>query len=160
MRKIIPLILFSILLLAACSSIDCPLNNTVYTKYKLAGNVTTLKDTLTISTNIAEGSDSVLINKDVSVDSFSLPISYERAEDVFYFEIKDTNRVTTIDTITVAKENKPHFESIDCNPSIFHTITGVKYTHNRIDSIAINNKNVTYDASRAHFHIYFKSHSK
>jgi PBP1b-binding outer membrane lipoprotein LpoB len=157
MRKIIPLILFFILLLAACSSIDCPLNNSVYTRYKLAGDVTTLKDTLTISTNISQGSDSVLINKDVSVDSFSLPVSYERAEDTFFFEIKDTNSVTTLDTVTVAKENKPHFESIDCNPSIFHTITSIKYTHNRIDSIAIINKNVTYDASQAHFHIYFKS---
>ena len=52
-------------LMAACSTLDCPLNNTVYTKYRLAGNITTLTDTLTISTNRIEGTDSVLINKDV-----------------------------------------------------------------------------------------------
>jgi len=156
MRKIIPLLL-TILLLAACSSIDCPLNTSVSTRYKLAGNVKSLADTLTISTDISDGNDSVIINKDVKTDSFNLPISYQRAEDTFFFEIKGTSGATTIDTLSVAKENKPHFESIDCNPSIFHTITGVKYTHNRIDSIVINNKNVTYDASTAHFLIYFKS---
>ena len=47
--------------MAACSTLDCPLNNTVYTKYRLAGNITTLTDTLTISTNRIEGTDSVLI---------------------------------------------------------------------------------------------------
>ena len=29
-------------LMAACSTLDCPLNNTVYTKYKLDGTVTEL----------------------------------------------------------------------------------------------------------------------
>ena len=95
-------------LMAACSTLDCPLNNTVYTKYRLAGNITTLTDTLTISTNRIEGTDSVLINKDVNVDSFILPMS-----------------------------------------------TGVKTTHNSIDSIVINCKEVTYDETKPHFYIYF-----
>ena len=37
------------LLAGGCSSIECPLNNTVYTKYKLAGDVTTLTGTLTVA---------------------------------------------------------------------------------------------------------------
>ena len=59
------------------------------------------------------------------------------------------------DTVTVKKENYSHFESVDCGPSFFHTITDVKTTHNYIDSIVINNKEVNYDASKAHFYIYF-----
>ena len=42
MRKIIPIILFAIATMVSCSTLDCPLNNTVYTKYKLDGNVTQL----------------------------------------------------------------------------------------------------------------------
>ena len=74
MRKLIVFIA-SALLLAACSSIDCPLNSRVFTKYKLAGNVKTLADTLTIYTTTALGKDSILINKDVKKDSFLLPMS-------------------------------------------------------------------------------------
>jgi hypothetical protein len=158
MRKIIPLIIVCICLLAACSTIDCPLNNAVFTAYKLTGTVTSLADTLTISTDITDGNDTVLINRDVNVDSFLLPLSYQRNEDTYFFKIYNKTSSTT-DTVRVEKDNKPHFESIDCNPSIFHTILGVKYTHNRIDSIVINNANVNYDATKAHFHIYFKSAS-
>ena len=80
MRKLILLIVL-ILLLVACSSIDCPLNSRVFTKYKLAGNVSTLIDTLTIYTETAANKDSVLINKDVKKDSFLLPMRYHREQD-------------------------------------------------------------------------------
>lgn len=53
------------------------------------------------------------------------------------------------------KGNYPHFESVDCGAAYFHKITEVKTTHNYIDSIVINNKEVNYDASKAHFYIYF-----
>lgn len=156
MRKITPLaILVMMLTIIGCTSLDCPLNNTTYTKYKLMGNVTTLNDTMTISTTKQEGIDSVLINKDVKVDSFILPMSYHQAEDVFYFEFKNKYKQTWKDTVIVKKENFSHFESVDCAPSFFHTITGIQTTHNYIDSIVINNKEVNYDASKAHFYIYF-----
>ncbi len=127
----------------------------IYTKYKLMGNIKTLQDTMTISTIKTEGTDSVLINKDVKVDSFILPMSYHQPEDVFYFEIRNRDHQVWKDTVTVKKENYSHFESVDCGPSFFHTITEVKTTHNYIDSIVINNKEVNYDASKAHFYIYF-----
>lgn len=154
-KRLLPLSLFIFLLLTtACNSLNCPLNNRVYTTYSLAGD--TLIDTLTISTPIPNGNDSVLINRNVNTTSFSLPISYQGPEDVFYLEIKDTLNVTTLDVITVKKEDTPHFEAVDCNPSFFHTITDVTYTTNGIDSIVINNPNVTYDQTKEHFHIYFK----
>ncbi len=155
MRKIIPCLVFMVLAMVGCTSLDCPLNNTTYTKYRLMGNITTLNDTMTISTTKTEGTDSVLINKDVKVDSFILPMSYHQPEDVFYFEIKNQENQVFKDTVTVKKEDFSHFESVDCNPAFFHTITEVKTTHNLIDSIVINNKDVNYDASKAHFYIYF-----
>ena len=158
MRKIIPIILFAILTMVGCSTLDCPLNNTVYTKYKLAGNITKLTGSyLTISTTKKDGEDSILINKDENVDSFLLPVSYTGTEDILYFEVQDAEQRSYKDTVTVSKDNQPHFESIDCSPSYFHTLMGVKTTHNLIDSIVINHKDVNFDATKAHFLIYFGS---
>ncbi len=36
-------ILMMVLTMVGCSTLDCPLNNTTYTKYKLMGNVKTLQ---------------------------------------------------------------------------------------------------------------------
>ncbi len=160
MRKIIPFLFVLTVLIAACSSIDCPLNNKVQTKYMLKGKVTTLKDTLTISTaRPAVGSDSVLLNRYINKDSFMLPVSYQAPEDVFYFQLTDLNGNTTLDTVRVKKNDMPHFESVDCNPSFFHTLTGVQTTHHAIDSIVIQNSYVTYDSTKANFYIYFKDTS-
>ena len=58
--SLLPAVIVVIMLtgLAACSSIDCPLNSLVYTQYQLmnaAGRVDTLADTLTISTKRTDG---------------------------------------------------------------------------------------------------------
>lgn len=80
----------AVLGLSACSSIDCPLNNRVYASFRLAGDVSTLTDTLTVSTprtidNAEE--DTVLINRLTQTDSLSLPMSYQRTEDIYYFTL-------------------------------------------------------------------------
>ena len=145
--RALPLCFIAMLLLAAsCSSIDCPLNSLVYTQYQLMtpeGRVDTLADTLTIYTKrVTDGSDSVLINRNVRTTEFSLPISYSQAQDVFYFETIDTvTKVTTTDVVTITKEDHPHFESVDCAP---------------LYSIVIINPDVSYDTSKKHLYIYFK----
>ena len=156
MRKIIPFILLAIMAMMGCTTLDCPLNNTVYTKYKLDGDIKQLTgDTMFVSTKKANGEDSLLINRDEDPDSFLLPMSYSNAEDILYFEIRDEQKRVFKDTITISKENHVHFESVDCGPSYFHTITGVKTTTHLIDSVVINHKDVNYDATKAHFLIYF-----
>ena len=150
MRRLLYL-LIGVATLEACSTIDCPLNNTVYAKYVLRGPVTTLPDMLTISTMISDDSDSVLINQQENTDSFSLPMSYNRPEDVL---VMQTNNL--FDTIKVEKTNTPHFESVDCGVNYFHTITNVTYTRHAIDSVVIHHNFVNYDASQQHFYIYFK----
>ena len=170
-----------LLLFLSCSSIDCPMNTTVSTKYglyKSDGTADTLKDTLTVITlqRIA-GQDPVLLNRSVNTTTMDIPISYQSDEDVLYFvrsfpylyETTVINEegieVDTIlklaayvtDTVTVVKTNRKHFESIDCTPSFFHTIRNVTYTRNAIDSIVINNPEVNYDPFKEHFRVYFKS---
>lgn len=147
--------------LSACSSIDCPLNNRTYASFRLAGDVTKLVDTLTVSTprNIDNPEeDTVLINRLVDTDSLSLPMSYQRTEDIYIFTFvqKDTE-LKTIDTLWVNKENEPHFESVDCNPVMFHTIKDVRFTQRAIDSIKVNYNKVTYNDAKAHFLIYLKN---
>ncbi|WP_375712978.1 DUF6452 family protein [Hallella colorans] len=144
---------FIVFILMACSSVDCPLNNTVYTNYKLMGDVTKLPDPLTILTQRHDGTDTILINQLAQADSFSLPMSYGGNKDVLYFKTKEI-----LDTVWVTKTNRPHFESVDCGLNYFHTITDVRCTHNAIDSVVIKEKEVTYDMSPKHFYIYFKKY--
>ena len=104
--------LFALLLMlfciAGCSTIDCGINNSVYCKYKLAGDVTTLNDTLTITADLHDGNDSVIINKAQKTDSFTLPMSYQQDEDVFYYEVANpSNRYR--DTVKIRKTNIPPY---------------------------------------------------
>lgn len=91
MRKLI-IFLTVISALAACSSIDCPLNNKVYAKYKLVGGSDSDGTMLTVTTPLsqAENDDSVLINRMEYPDSISLPMSYSHAEDTFFSVLKTT----------------------------------------------------------------------
>ena len=149
------LVVFHSLLFFSCSTIDCPFNAFVYSKYKLAGDVEKLSDYLTVSINKLDGTDNDLLNSITEVDSFMLPMSYSQPEDVLYFN-RTSGGMSVVDTVVVKKQDIPHFESIDCNPAFFHRIENVSYTHHGIDSIVILNKNVTYDESKTHFQIYFK----
>lgn len=141
--------------MSACSSIDCPLNNVVYAKYKLMGDVTTLDEPLTVATKKADGTDTILLNLMQQADSFEIPVSYGLDADELYFE-RIGEEETRRDTIWIEKTNEPHFESVDCGVNFFHTITGVRYTRNDIDSVTINNRNVTYDNGKAHIFIYYR----
>lgn len=149
-----------IMTLAACSSIDCPLNHSVCIKMQFAPPVDTLHDTLTIFTPVDISNpekDTVLINRVVNITSVSVPMSYSRSEDAFVLDITQTDtRLHTLDTIWVTKEDEPHFESVDCSPTFFHTITGVRHTNTVIESVKINYNKVTYDDAQPHLLIYLK----
>lgn len=151
-------VLFSfIILLAACSSIDCPLNNKVqanYCIYNYRGDSIALEDSLSIVINRKSPlEDTVLINRISGKHMFSLTMSNNQREDEFYL-IYWNKEEEYIDTIRVTKEDKPHFETVDCAATYFHTITDVWSTHNIIDSIVINHKTVDYDSQKKHFKLY------
>jgi len=161
MRKII--VILTVIALAACTSIDCPVQNLVYTRYafkKANGSADTLNtDTLWIMTTRVDGTDTLLMNAlcGSTAFDFNLQISYTQPEDVFVTLLTDTAGNYYIDTIRIKKENYPHFESVDCQATYFHKLTGVSSTHHIIDTIEINNPTVNYDATNEHFHIYFKA---
>ncbi len=162
MRKII-LVIFLVAALAACTSIDCPVQNLVYTNYALKkadGTTDTLNtDTLWIITKRTDGTDSLLLNAlcGSSASSFSLPISYTQPEDIFVTLLADTAGNYFVDTLRIKKDNFPHFESVDCQAAYFHTLTAVNATHHAIDSLVIHYPSVNYDNTKVHYYIYFKA---
>ncbi|MCR5077361.1 MAG: hypothetical protein K6A82_04905 [Prevotella sp.] len=141
------------ILLTSCNEIDCPLNSGVYATYTVKGD--TLRDTLTVSAIRESRPDTVLLNRLTNAASFQLPMSYSGETDRLRFVFTDTLGNMTADTVTVTKTNMSHFESVDCPPAFFHTLTAVRATGRRISKIEINNPNVDYDGTKENIHIYF-----
>lgn len=137
--------------MGACSSIECPVQNTIATIYELND---TLKDTLTVWTKRKDGKDTVLLNKQINATQLTLPISQQRDVDTLIF---GTTRLAVTDTVWLMKMDLPHFESVDCGTAFFHLLTGVKSTHSGIDSVVIIKPYIDYDLSYAHLRIYFKA---
>lgn len=150
--------LFIFSFLIACTTIDCPVQNTVYTVYTLQtaeGKADTLRDTMYVFSKRKDNKDTIIFNAGIDISKFTLPISYANPEDTLYFLLRNSG-VMSLDTVWIKKENYPHFESVDCSAAFFHKITDVRSTHNGIDSITINKRDVNYDAKTEHFHIYLK----
>ena len=161
----------SSVVISSCSTIDCPVQNTVSVQYEIrdkAGAALSLKDSLSVITTSAEGNNIVLeittrdeksttiLNRLTGKSSFSLPISYSHPEDILFFCFKDSVK-TVIDTVWIKKDDIPHFESVDCAAAFFHELTGVRHTHNAIDSLVLINTSVNYDVQTVHFYLYPKT---
>ncbi len=161
MRKII-FALFVAIVIAACSSIDCPVQNLVYTQCALKKSTgkpdTLLIDSLFIWTKRIDGTDTLLINGlcDKSSSIFALHISYTQPEDVFFTQLRDTAGNQWTDTFRIKKIDRPHFESVDCQAAYFHELQAIATTHHIIDSITIQHPYVDYDATNTHLYFYFK----
>lgn len=162
MRKVIIISMFMVSL-AACTSIDCPVQNLVYTNYALKkadGTTDTLRtDTLWIWTKRFDGTDTLLLNAlcGSTATKFSLQISHTQPEDVFFTLLKKPDGTILCDTFRIKKKDIPHFESVDCQASYFHELEAVSTTRHALDSITINYPHVNYDVTNTHYHIYFKA---
>jgi len=149
--------------LAACSSINCPVQNTVATTFALLradGTPDTLDtDTMWVWTQRHDGTDTLLLNAlhGKKATSFSLPVSHTLPEDVLCILIADTTGQYWLDTMRIKKENIPHFESVDCNATYFHEIESASVTQRAFDSIVVNYTKVNYDVSHSHIYLYRKA---
>ena len=161
----------SLLAVYSCSSIDCPVENTVSVQYEIrdkAGNSLPIKDSLSVVTTRLDGknveleitsrneSSTTILNKLIDKSAFSLPISYSHPEDVLFFCFKNATK-TVVDTVWIKKDDIPHFESVDCSAAFFHELTDVRHTHNAIDSLVLVNTSVNYDYTTIHFYLYPKT---
>lgn len=152
------LITYHLSLITSCSSIECPVQNVVTLQCEVVdatGNVMSLStDTLWVFTRRNDGKDTLLLNR-FSASSFSLPVSYSNPEDTMLLLVNSKDKVLTLDTLFLKKDDIPHFESVDCPAHFFHRITGVRTTHYRLDSVTIANPNVNYDQSYTHLRLYY-----
>ena len=141
----------SLFLIFSCEGIDCTVNNVVtckYTFYTADGNKVSIADTLTVT---AEGTDSVLYNRGVKVNTLSLPMSHWQETDTLYFLFKSS----TIEDLEqevilyVSKSNTEHFENPDCPTTMFHQLLSVDFISpsHCVDSVVIANPTVNYDSS-------------
>ena len=154
MRKV--LLLLSLAFIVSCSSVDCPVKNWVrsyYDVYDSNGAQLKLKDTLTVYTQRKDGSDTIILNSGIGLQTFDLPVSYTLPEDTLYFHFYNLDYDVT-DTVWIQKENYPHFESLECKATYFHKLTGVRYTTHAIDSLVLKNPYVNYEDQTTHFFIY------
>lgn len=147
------------LILTACSTALCPLNNTVYGTYGFYANLNgtessvSIQDTLTIK---AAGTDSILINRTANARNVELPFSFTASEDTLILEFINEAQQLRTDTIWIAKDNLPHYESPECPAAMFHYVTNVRSTHTLIDTVYVVNPNINYNASE-NFKIYFRT---
>lgn len=148
---ILPLIVVATVLTAACTSLDCSIDNLVMLN---VGVPDTLKaDTLTVSA-ITESGDTDVFTNGIGITSLTIPLSHQQDVDHFLFAFTDTTGTELVDTVTISKTNQAHMESVDCPPQFWHTITGVSTTHNRLDSISVINTNVDNDLSQQHITLH------
>ncbi len=144
---------FWLVLSPGCDTIDCTLYNTVIcnVSFYASGQSVSLTDTLTVTTR---GVDSILINKQTSTSTMTLPLSYWQDEDTLVLTVTGSGYMM-VDTIWIAKENMPHFESPDCPTTMFHHIQHVRTTHAFIDSVSIIQPIVNYDQTEhLQIHVY------
>ena len=137
----------------SCSEIDCPLDNIVVLTCNIyqAEDATslTLADTLTIT---AAGTDSILLNRATDINTFQLPMRQGASTDTLILHFSNSRGQSAADSLFVSHTNQPHFESVDCPPSVFHNITSVSWTDHAlsqfpltIDSVAVTRSLVNYD---------------
>lgn len=140
-------------LLMACTSIDCPLDNAVDLTCNLyateTGSALTLTDTLTVR---ACGTDSVLLNRGISLNTFTLPLRYRSGTDTLLFRFSNDQGQFAVDTLFVEQTAEVHFESEDCPVSFYHTIDQVRWTSHAlaampltIDNVEIKRNQVDYE---------------
>ena len=143
-------ILSAFLLLAACETYDCTLNNTVavYGAFDREGTAVSINDTLTITSG---KSGPVLLNRSVNTSKLTLPLSYWQDVDTLVLSVNgktsEGEDYLLRDTVWVTKTNLVHYESPDCATTLFHTIEEVRNTNVFIKSITVIRSSVNYETT-------------
>ena len=156
LRKVLRALLLPALIAlpSACSNIDCPLDSVVVATVGLYDADThasmTLTDTLTVA---AAGSvDTVLLNRAEGISSFTLPLRQGADADTLLLRFAAASGAQRTDTLFLTHTNTPHFETIDCPSTVFHNLTGARFSRATstlaplsIDSVSIVRSTVNYD---------------
>ena len=161
MQRLLPLLLF---LCIACNDINCPLDNIVEMGCSFhaaeTGEAMVLDDTLTVR---PMGKDTILLNRAQHIQQCYLPLRQDVPVDTLLLRWSNSKGQAAVDTLYFYHTRQPHFESIDCPPAVFHTLTAVRHSSHAlglmpltIDSVAIIHTLVNYD-NKENLRIYLRS---
>lgn len=138
--------------LSACSNIDCPLDNVVSLQCNLYDASTqsalTLSDVLSVT---PAGRDTLLLNQATGIKSFLLPLKEAGTQDTLLLHFANVQGAVQVDTLFVNHTPQPHFESLDCPSSVFHTLNAVRVSAQGsansaiVDSVSLVRPIVNYD---------------
>lgn len=138
--------------LSACSNIDCPLDNVVSLQCNLYDASTqsalTLSDVLSVT---PAGRDTLLLNQATGIKSFLLPLKEAGTQDTLLLHFANAQSAVQVDTLFVNHTPQPHFESLDCPSSVFHTLNAVRVSAQGsansaiVDSVSLVRPIVNYD---------------
>lgn len=138
--------------LSACSNIDCPLDNVVSLQCNLYDASTqsalTLSDVLSVT---PAGRDTLLLNQATGIKSFLLPLKEVGTQDTLLLHFANAQGAVQVDTLFVNHTPQPHFESLDCPNSVFHTLNAVRVSAQGsansaiVDSVSLVRPIVNYD---------------
>lgn len=138
--------------LSACSNIDCPLDNVVSLQCNLYDASTqsalTLSDVLSVT---PARRDTLLLNQATGIKSFLLPLKEAGTQDTLLLHFANAQGAVQVDTLFVNHTPQPHFESLDCPSSVFHTLNAVRVSAQGlansaiVDSVSLVRPIVNYD---------------
>lgn len=155
-HKSIILAMLLTLLMGACDTVDCTLNNNVLCYigfYDGHGKNVALTDTLSI---MAYGTDEILFNRGVGKSRVAVPMSFYNEEDTFIVRVWGPDYDTQAE-ISLGKTNTEYFESIDCPVKMMHNLTNAYVNSgNIIDSVVIVKPSVNFQQDE-NIRIYFHS---
>lgn len=150
MKKLVKLILLCLIaypiisIVSSCSEEeDCSMNARpmmecyLYTVDRESKRV--FNDTLDSLTITAFDTDSIILNNQKRVHSLSLPL---RDSTVLIFHYSKDPKIKK-DTIIIYQKNTPYFLSMDCGYQMKQSITGGAYSRYLLDSIYIQEKEVS-----------------
>lgn len=141
------------MMMSGCSNIECPLDNIVVMTCGLYSAETRepLKLQATLDVKPA-GRDTVLLNQASDIKDFLLPLRQAAPADTFLLHFSDDAGRLGIDTLFVEHINTPHYESLECPATVFHTLTQVRWHRQSssqiplfVDSVALVRTAVNYD---------------
>lgn len=110
-----------------------------------------ISDTIPFLTVKVQETDSVIINRDENVTSFTLPLSYEKERSQFVLDYLDG----TTEQLTIEHLNTPFFVSPDCGFQMNQEVQSIQSSGTLIRSSEIINPTIP-STDEEHIRIYLK----
>ncbi len=139
-----------VLLMASCAEQACydntdPMMNAFLLE---SGTGVSVKADSIVITGITE-TDTIEFVNGKTISSFSLPLDPAYDVSTFYIVLDGIT-----DTAVITYTRQPHLVSAECGYTFVSELTGLKTTHNIIDTLIIENKSVNLNGER-NLHLFY-----